>query len=161
MGKHRKKPNRVAPNYDVGYCRPANARKFKKGHSGNPRGRPRKRKTVSEQIDALMTEMVAVTINGRQRKMPRQEVGLRAIGNAYMKGDLKAAVFLFRVRDLYRDSDATVVNPAHISAQDRELLRDYMRRSDDNTGTSESAAEQDYDSGGSAAGTGHTEAGDD
>lgn len=166
MGKHRKNPNRRPRRKGSGgYGNPPDDHKFKPGQSGNPNGRPRKRKTVYEQVDGMMTEMVTVTINGRQRRIPCQEVGLRAIRNAFMKGDLKAASFLFRVRDQYRDSEATVIDAADISPQDYALWRDYVRRSDESTGTSDSAPGQEGDAEGpdgpgTDAGTGNTEAAD-
>ena len=33
-------------NYFVGYCRPPEATRFKQGHSGNPKGRPKGSKNL-------------------------------------------------------------------------------------------------------------------
>ena len=45
---------RGAKSYDVGYCKPPEASRFRKGQSGNPRGRPRRRKSFAvAALDAL------------------------------------------------------------------------------------------------------------
>jgi len=50
-------------DYDVGYGKPPKHSRFKKGQSGNPKGRPKKRKSFQEHIqEELDTE---ITVGGR------------------------------------------------------------------------------------------------
>ena len=39
-------PERDGRGYEVGYGKPPKATRFKKGQSGNPKGRPRRQKTL-------------------------------------------------------------------------------------------------------------------
>lgn len=83
---------------DVGYARPPKATQFRKGQSGNPRGRPRKSdaaKAPSEHWgislhapDIIFYEPVKATINGKQRSIPAIEaVHRRRINDAIRGGN--------------------------------------------------------------------------
>ena len=74
MAKGKKKaPNRG--DYDVGYGRPPAATRFKKGRSGNPKGRPRGSKDFLTVLDQAFDEKVTVQERGRER--PQNIVGIR------------------------------------------------------------------------------------
>lgn len=77
-------------DYEVGYGRPPKATQFKKGQSGNPKGRPKGRLNVDTEFQALLEECVTVTENGRQRSMPLMKVILKRLVTKAAGGDLKA-----------------------------------------------------------------------
>jgi hypothetical protein len=55
----------------VGYGKPPCQTRFKKGHSGNPKGRTAGVKNLSTLLSEALNERVVVTQNGRRRKMTK------------------------------------------------------------------------------------------
>ena len=115
------------PKYEVGYARPPQDKRFKPGCSGNPRGRPEKRKTVSVLIEEALARRISLEENGRPRKISAEEIIIRRLVNAAAKGDLKAVQLLLQLRDRYRDSSAESIDPQDLES-DREILDAYVCR---------------------------------
>ena len=121
MSESRKNPPSAV--YEVGYGRPPEGAQFKPGCSGNPKGRPRKRKTVSTLIEEALARRLRVEENGRSHRISAEEIIIRRLVNAAAKGELKAVQLLLQLRDRYRDSSAESIDP-----QDLESDRGDSRR---------------------------------
>jgi hypothetical protein len=62
-------------DYDIGYGKPPEGRRFKKGQSGNPRGRPAKNaKSAQPVLVRKSDEQILVVMNGRCQKTTRRDV---------------------------------------------------------------------------------------
>lgn len=70
------------PDYEVGYGKPPKHTQFKKGCSGNRKGRPKKRKGEQQLLAEILDSEVEV--NGE--KMTKHKLILLAIANASIKG---------------------------------------------------------------------------
>jgi hypothetical protein len=83
-----KQPKKPAGSYEVGYGKPPVATQFKKGQSGNPKGR-RKRTPQAEIEELFMKEYlrpVKVREGDRVQTMPAIQVIIRAEINKGVKG---------------------------------------------------------------------------
>ncbi|MBP0438385.1 DUF5681 domain-containing protein [Tianweitania sediminis] len=126
MGKHRKNPDRAQSHYSVGYGKPPLETRFKKGESR--RGGSRKAgKSLAEEINELLREKVLVTEGGVQRRLSKRTAILKTMIAKAAKGDLRAADFLFRQAS--GAENAQVSDEAEmLTAEDLEMLADYLRR---------------------------------
>lgn len=74
----------------VGYKNPPPANRFRKGRSGNPKGRPKGSKNFKTIFREVMSKKVTVQENGRQRVITRFEAAATQLANKGAAGDQKA-----------------------------------------------------------------------
>lgn len=74
----------------VGYGRPPKPTQFKKGQSGNPRGRPRNRRREVP-YDTLLGQMVTVREDGRERRVTAAEAFILQLTKKGLEGDSASA----------------------------------------------------------------------
>lgn len=97
----------MAKNYAVGYGRPPKATQFKRGKSGNPKGRP---KATMTKLDPMMRQLLAqkyqITDDGRRKTVTVQEVILRRILQLATEGKPMAIDFVLGfINKLARDDE--------------------------------------------------------
>ena len=104
----------------VGFKDPPPHTRFKAGSSGNPRGRPRTR-TLLEDLAAELAESITVHIGTGKSQMSKQRAVARALVNAAIAGDIRAATTLL-----------TLAKPSSQEAEqassDDEILADFINR---------------------------------
>jgi|GEM_PF-902545 len=81
-------------DYPVGYGRPPRDTRFKKGSSGNPKGRPRGSKNSTTLLKEALNEQVAITENGRRRTITKKEAIVTQIVNKAASGDHRSIQLL-------------------------------------------------------------------
>jgi hypothetical protein len=74
----------------VGYQRPPASNRFRKGVSGNPRGRPRNRHRALP-YETLLGQMVTIREDGRERRVTAAEAFLLHLTRKGLQGDNAAA----------------------------------------------------------------------
>jgi len=84
-------------NYSVGYRKPPRHTQFKKGQSGNPRGRDKGRENYRTEFLKELSERVTVTENGRLRKLSKQTLIIKRMVADAIKGDAKAREHMLRL----------------------------------------------------------------
>ena len=93
-------------DYEVGYGKPPHNTRFKKGQSGNPRGRPSGSKNLSTLLSEALNEPVIVTENGRRRKVSKREAIIKQLVNQSANGDWRAVKLLLDiVQDIERRTE--------------------------------------------------------
>jgi hypothetical protein len=84
---------------EVGYAKPPEKSRFKKGVSGNPKGRPkRKPLAAGDIVNKVLNATAEYRERGQTKKATRRELTLRNYVRLALKGDAKAAETLLRLR---------------------------------------------------------------
>jgi hypothetical protein len=113
-------------DYAVGYCRPPTATQFASGKSGNPRGRSRGSRTVGAILQDILRQKIAVTENGKTRRLAALEVMLRRLLNDAIRSDAKATKLLLALVERYAETTDEKVQLGDLLAEDQTILAQYL-----------------------------------
>jgi hypothetical protein len=86
-GLRAKKTPPPGATYSVGYARPPEHGKFKKGETGNPRGRPRNSRNRRTTLKEILEEKVEATVGGKRVVITKYECGKRIQVNKMLQGN--------------------------------------------------------------------------
>lgn len=77
---------------DSGYKRPPKSGQFRKGKSGNPRGRPKRKKLSNEKelLREILREPMTIRENGVPRTVPKSEAMIRMLVHKGGMGDFQS-----------------------------------------------------------------------
>jgi hypothetical protein len=119
---------RAALDHAVGYGRPPKATQFKKGQSGNPRGRPKGTRPVGAVLQEILGQKVAVSENGKTRRLPALEVMLRRLANDAMRSEPVALKLMLSLFDRYGESPEAGIRFDEILAEDKAILAKFLKK---------------------------------
>jgi hypothetical protein len=115
--------------YAVGYGRPPRRTRFKKGQSGNPRGRLKGTKNLGAVLMQALTETVVVTENGRRRKITKLEVMTKQLANKAATADLAAMKLLFGMIQLMEDrTEPAAADALEMGEEDQKVMKELYAR---------------------------------
>ena len=112
LGNSPGEPRPRPGSYEVGYGRPPKHAQFKPGQpSANPKGRPRGSGRRQDPLLKILAEKMAVTWDGKRRRMTIEEVLNRKLVKKALEGDARAMDIIMRtgelLRRIYLDSQPT------------------------------------------------------
>ena len=80
----------MSDDYEVGYGKPPTHRQFKKGQSGNKKGRPKGSKNVATILKEALSKKVIVRDGDKVRRISKGEAFVETVLNDSLKGDNQA-----------------------------------------------------------------------
>ena len=98
--------------YEIGYRRPPESGRFKKGKSGNPKGRPKGSTNFLTILERELGQSIVVNENGKKKTITRMQAMVKRIVAGALQGDLKAGPSPERSR--------------HVSVLDPQRQTDYV-----------------------------------
>lgn len=113
-------------DYEVGDCKPPVEHQFKKGQSGNPKGRPKGTKNLKTDLAEELAERVSINENGKQRKVSKQRLMLKSQITKAIKGDTRAADLVVRTMAQTLGLDAEDQTAAPLGADDVAIIEQHF-----------------------------------
>ncbi len=126
----RSKTPRPPEDYEVGYRKPPTRTQFKPGQSGNPRGRPKKTRTLDEDIARELNRTIRIRENGEELKVTKRRAVAKAAVNLAAKGDRAAMrLLLNHISAVENDPERSMAERERdeISAEDWERFERHYR----------------------------------
>jgi hypothetical protein len=116
-------------DYEVGYAKPPRHTRFKKGQSGNAKGRPVGAKNLSTLLSEALNEPVIVTENGRYRKITKRQAMITQLVNRSATADFRALkILLDIIRDIENRTEMASPETSSFSAADEKVIEQLMVR---------------------------------
>jgi hypothetical protein len=116
-------------DYEVGYGKPPRHTRFKKGQSGNLRGRPRGAKNLTTLLSDALDQLVVVTENGRRRKIAKRELGIAQLVNKFAMAEPNATrILLGMLLDGERRAPPAPDERSSFGAADKLVIENLLER---------------------------------
>lgn len=81
---------------DVGFRKPPREHRFKKGVSGNPRGRPKRTRNIDTLIDRELDQPITLKEAGQELRLRKREAIVKRLVNNALKGDTRSIEYLVK-----------------------------------------------------------------
>src|SRR5690349_6441483 len=128
----RNPPRRIGTDasYEIGYCKPPKRTQFKKGQSGNRKGRPRGQPNFRTAVREALEEKITIREGNRTRTVSKMDAIIQVTFNKALKGDARGLVaFLQLARSAgLMDEEPELSSTESISAEDEAILAGFLER---------------------------------
>ncbi|MEO1169457.1 MAG: DUF5681 domain-containing protein [Pseudomonadota bacterium] len=113
---------------DIGYGKPPKHTRWKKGQSGNPRGRPKGSRGLKTDLHAELVSHMEIQMNGKRVSGTKQQLMLKTLTARAAAGDVRAIKALIDlVMQIFGPEDRGGDRKT-LSAQDRQIFDELLGR---------------------------------
>jgi hypothetical protein len=115
---------------EVGYRKPPRHTQFRKGVSGNPKGRPKSSENLATVLARALQEIVVVTANGKRRRMTKLDLAVKQLVDKATAGDMPALRQLTALVGAMDQEGANnpTISARHLTETDRKVMESVLNR---------------------------------
>ena len=112
----------------IGYGRPPRHGQFKKGQSGNPKGRPQGTRNLKTDLAEELAARIRVREGDQAKAISKQRAMLKALLAKAIRGDTRAATLVLSLMARYFQVEEADLAAASLPTEDRAILEEFQRR---------------------------------
>lgn len=114
-------------DYEVGYRKPPAHTRFKKGQSGNPKGRRKGTQNLATDLAEELGERIRVREGDREYWASKQRAILKALMARASKGDVRAISVLFSIAKAVKSEPAATADEP-MTDSEQEIFDRFLAR---------------------------------
>jgi uncharacterized protein DUF5681 len=117
----------VVGDYEVGWRKPPVGNRFKKGQSGNPKGRTRGTRNLQTDLREELREKIVVQQGGQTIRISKQRALIKALIAKSLKGDTRAIQILVNMMHRKPADDDVAKEAPSLSVEENELWQGLLK----------------------------------
>ena len=114
--------------YEVGYGKPPKHAQFKKGQSGNLKGRPKGTLNLATVLERTLREQVVINENGRRKVITKLEAAITQLVNKAASGDAHAMRYLCHLVISAEERSVVAEPMTQFSDTDQKVMDNILKR---------------------------------
>jgi hypothetical protein len=121
-------------DYEVGYKKPPPRSRFRKGRSGNPKGRPKATKNLKTDLMEELGERILLREGTTRKRVSKQRAMVKSLTAKAIKGDARAASAILGMIYRLLEDEISVEDDAPLTGEERAVLESLEARFLDRAG---------------------------
>ena len=116
-------------DHEVGYGKPPKQSQFKKGTSGNPKGRPKGTRNIATEVARALAEKVVINVAGRRKTITKREAAAIQLANKAASGDFKAINLIPAMERTLEERTKEQESKSEVSGEtDEKVVQNFFKR---------------------------------
>lgn len=115
----------MSKDHEVGYGKPPKKNQFKKGQSGNPKGRPKKTRNLSTLMEEELNVKITVKEGSKTVTMSKHAAIVKQLVNKALKGDLRASKAVF---DYTQDIEPSPEVLQELNPNEQKIFNEFLEQ---------------------------------
>ena len=115
-------------DYEVGYGKPPDETRFRRGQSGNPKGRPKGTKNFKTDLREELAEPVNVREDGFLKSVSSQRAAIKRLREKALKGEQRPLEKFLGLAERHDLEDTADMSEKELAKKDQEIIERYLDR---------------------------------
>ncbi len=115
-------------DYEVGYKKPPPRTRFRKGRSGNPKGRPKATKNLKTDLMEELRERILLREGTTQKRVSKQRALVKSLTAKAILGDTRAASAILGMIYRLLEDETSAQDDTPLTGEERAVLESLEAR---------------------------------